>query len=81
MMQNQFLVAVDPARQTAKNQSGNLMKNKINHEYSSVELWSPRNMTGTWIGNTWIPPSPWRQFSAADTAYSGLETQHHAVLP
>lgn len=52
MMQNQFLVAVDPARQTAKNQSGNLMKNKINHEYSSVELWSPRNMTGTWIGNT-----------------------------
>lgn len=25
-----------------------------------------RNMTGTWIGNTWIPPPPWRYFSAED---------------
>lgn len=25
-----------------------------------------RNMTGTWMGNSWIAPPPWRQFSVQD---------------
>ena len=25
---------------------------------------SPRDMIGTWVGDTWIPPSPWKLFSA-----------------
>ena len=28
---------------------------------------SNRNTTGSWIGNTWIPPPPWRLYSASET--------------
>lgn len=39
----------------------------------SPSLTSPRNMTGTWIGNTWIPPAGWKYHTPSELRqlYSG----------
>jgi hypothetical protein len=38
--------------------------NKVTYAVSMLS--PPRNMIGYWIGNTWIPPQPWRYYNPAE---------------
>ncbi|KAI2489178.1 hypothetical protein MHU86_25416 [Fragilaria crotonensis] len=41
---------------------------KIAYNFTRTMLPSNRDMVGSWIGDTWIPPSPWQLYSATDLA-------------
>ena len=40
-----------------------LPKNESHHHHRHDDFPSPRTLKGSWVGNTWIPPSPWKLFS------------------
>ena len=44
----------------------NLQNDEGNSSLPLLEISMRRNHTGTWIGNSWVPPSGWRLFSAAE---------------
>ena len=55
----------------------------------SANVLSPRDLTGSWLGNTWIPPYPWKHFSAEEmreiygrrrTVWVGDETARRAAM-
>ena len=62
------LIVMNSTTSNTTKPSNNISSSNNNSSSSSPAAWrSPRHLTGSWIGDSWIPPSPeWRLYSARE---------------